>query len=159
MERSKKKRLEFFCRKCLDIIDLCQEKVQKMVADREDGKASIFQLVQVLREENARETLNVQKANFEKETAAAEVERLTKEAVQLRQQLESTNATMQDQAAWNDIQPVLHQTHGRLISAATHFGNVIDTLQNKRLASFLHSTEVLNGNWPAHGGRFPNVSD
>ena len=59
---------------------------------------------------------------------------------------------MQDQVAWDDIQPVLHQTHGELISAATHFGNFIDTLQNKRLASFLPSTEVLNGNWPPHCG-------
>ncbi|KAJ5569064.1 hypothetical protein N7450_011550 [Penicillium hetheringtonii] len=152
MERSKKRRLESSHRKCFDIIDRCAQKYQKVVAEQEADKASIAQLVQELRDENAREASNALKANSEKETAVAEAERLTKEISQLRQQLESTNTTMQDQVAWDDIQPVLHQTHGELISAATHFGNFIDTLQNKRLASFLPSTEVLSGNWPAHGG-------
>ncbi|KAJ5569260.1 hypothetical protein N7450_011746 [Penicillium hetheringtonii] len=152
VERSKKRRLESSHRKCFDIIDRCAEKYQKVVAEQEADKASIAQLVQELRDENAREASNALKANSEKETAVAEAERLTKEISQLQQQLESTNTTMQDQVAWDDIQPVLHQTHGELISAATHFGNFIDTLQNKRLASFLPSTEVLNGNWPAHGG-------
>jgi hypothetical protein len=67
----------------------------------------------------------------------------------MRQQLESTNTTLQDQVAWSDIQPVLYQTHGELISAATRFGNFIDSLQNKRLASFLPNTEVFHGNWAA----------
>ncbi|OQE09283.1 hypothetical protein PENFLA_c115G09357, partial [Penicillium flavigenum] len=32
--------------------------------------------------------------------------------------------------SWHDIQPVLHQTHGELVSATTRFWNTIDALQN-----------------------------
>ncbi|KAJ5568946.1 hypothetical protein N7450_011432 [Penicillium hetheringtonii] len=152
MERSEKRRLDTSHRKCFNVMNRYAEEVQMMVAERENDKARIVQLFQELRDKNSREASNVLKANSEKKTAIAETERLTTEAAQLRQQFESTNATTQDQVAWDDIERVLHQTHGKLISAATHFGNFIDILQNKRLASLLPGTEVFNGNWPAHGG-------
>ncbi|KAJ5987707.1 hypothetical protein N7481_002917 [Penicillium waksmanii] len=116
--------------------------------------SKIFDLIRELHAEKVREASNVHKAIAEKDTAVTEVERLKKETLQLRQQLESTNTTLQDQVAWDDIQPVLHQTHGELISVAIRFGNLIDGLQNKRLASFLPGTEVLHSDWVAQAGPF-----
>ncbi|KAK9241996.1 hypothetical protein V1506DRAFT_124371 [Lipomyces tetrasporus] len=69
-----------------------------------------------------------------------------------QQQVESTNATMQDQVSWNDIQLVLHQTHGELVSATTRFWNTIDAFQNRRPASYLPGSGVIHGDWAEQGG-------
>ncbi|CAG8904247.1 unnamed protein product [Penicillium nalgiovense] len=59
---------------------------------------------------------------------------------------------MQGLVSWHDIQPVLHQTHGELVSATTRFWNTIDALQNRRLASYLPSSGGIHGNWPEQDG-------
>jgi DNA repair exonuclease SbcCD ATPase subunit len=132
---------------CFKILDDYEEQVEEMIAEREDDRTATSRLIQEFHTEKAREISNVHKVLAEKDTAVTEVNRLQKETSQLRQQLESTNTTLQDQVAWDDIQPILHQTHAELISAASRFANLIDSLQNKRLASFLPSTEVFHGNW------------
>ncbi|CAI7633982.1 unnamed protein product [Penicillium pancosmium] len=147
MKCSVRRRRKSSHRECFKVLDDYEEQVERILAEREEGRAATSRIIQELHTEKAREMSNVHKANAEKNSAVAEVERLKKETSQLRQQLESTNTTLQDQVAWDDIQPVLHQTHGELISAATRFGSLIDSLQNKRLASFLPSTEVFHGNW------------
>ncbi len=139
-------------RECFKVLDDYEEQVERILAEREDSRIATSRLIQELHTEKAREMSNVHKAIAEKDSAVAEFERLKKETLQLRQELESTNTTLQDQVAWDDIQPVLHQTHGELISAASRFGNLIDSLQNKRLASFLPSTEVFHGNWTTTAG-------
>ncbi|KAJ5982153.1 hypothetical protein N7451_012253 [Penicillium sp. IBT 35674x] len=59
---------------------------------------------------------------------------------------------MQDSVPRNDIQLSLHQTHGELVSATTRFWNVINALQNRRLASSLPGSGVIHGNWMEQGG-------
>lgn len=135
-----------------------QEEVQKLIAERDEERANNSQLMQQLRAEKAQETSKLQQAITAREKALAESQRLGRELCQLQQQLESTNATMQDQVSWNDIQPVLHQTHGDLVSTTTRFWNTIDTLQNKRLASYLPGSGAIHGNWPDQSGPLGNLS-
>jgi hypothetical protein len=145
MKHSARRHRKSSHRECFEILGDFEEQVGRIIAERENDRTAIKEL----HNEKAREVSNVHKVITEKDTAVAEVERLKKETLQLRQQLESTNTTLQDQVAWDDIQPILHQSHAELISGATRFGNLIDTLQNKRLASFLPGTEVFHGNWVA----------
>ncbi|CAI7619292.1 unnamed protein product [Penicillium pancosmium] len=147
MKRSARRHRKSSHRECFKVLDDYEEQVERILAEREDDRTATAQLVQELNTEKAREISNVHKFISERDTAVAEVGQLKNETAQLQMQLESTNTTLQDQVAWDDIQPVLHQTHGELISAATRFGSLIDSLQNKRLASFLPSTEVFHGNW------------
>jgi chromosome segregation ATPase len=147
MESSARRRRKSSHRECFKILDKYEEQVEGILAEREDDRTATAKLIQELNTDKAREISNVPKFIAEKDTAVAEIERLKKETSQLQLQLESTNTTLQDQVAWDDIQPILHQTHGELISAVTRFGNLIESLQNKRLASFLPSTEVFHGNW------------
>lgn len=81
-----------------------------------------------------------------------ESRRLERELCQSQQQVEFTNATMEDQVSWNDIQLLLHQMHGELVSATTRFWNTIETLHNRRLASYLPGSGVIHGNWPDRSG-------
>ena len=53
---------------------------------------------------------------------------------------------------WNDIQLVLDQAHGDMVSTTTRFWNTVDALQNKRLASYLPSSGVIHADWPEQGG-------
>ncbi|KAJ5743487.1 hypothetical protein N7533_010589 [Penicillium manginii] len=152
MKRSARRHRKSSHRECFKVLDDYEEQVERILAEREDDRTATAQLIQELNAEKAREISSLHKFIAEKDAAVAEVGRLKKETSQLRQQLESTNTTLQDQVAWDDIQPVLHQTHGELISAASRFANLIDSLQNKRLASFLPSTEVFHGNWATTGG-------
>lgn len=70
----------------------------------------------------------------------------------MQQQLESTNAALQDQVPWNDIQLVLDQAHGDLVSTTTRFWNMVDALQNRRLESYLPGSGVIHADWPEQGG-------
>ena len=133
-------------------MDKLEEKFRLALADKDDTRPHESQLEQKLRAEKARETSKLQEAIAVRETAVAENERLQRELCQLQQQQESTNATMQDQVSWNDIQLVLHQTHGDLVSATTRFWNTIEAFQNRRLASYLPGSGVIHGNWPGQGG-------
>jgi hypothetical protein len=143
MKHSARRHRKSSHRECFEILGDFEEQVDRIIAEREDDRIAI----QELHTEKAREISNVHKVITEKDAVVTELEQLKKEHSQLQLQLESTNTTLQDQVAWNDIEPVLHQTHAELISAATRFGNLIDALQNKRLASFLPGTEMLHGDW------------
>jgi hypothetical protein len=59
---------------------------------------------------------------------------------------------MQNQVSWNDIQQVLNQAHGELISATTRFWNTIESLQNHRMASYLPGSGEIHGTWPDQDG-------
>jgi hypothetical protein len=133
-------------------MDKLDEDLQLALAEKFDERAHESQLLEKLRAEKARETSKLQEAITVRETAVAESERLQRELCQLQQQVESTNAAMQDQVSWNDIQLVLHQTHGELVSATTRFWNTIDAFQNRRLASYLPGSGVIHGDWTEQGG-------
>ena len=139
-------------------MDKLQEDLQLALAEKYDERAQGSQLLEKLRAEKARETSKLQEAITVREIAVAENERLHRELCQLQQQVESTNATMQDQVSWNDIQPVLHQTHGELVSATTRFWNTIEAFQNRRLASYLPGSGVIHGDWTEQGGPLGTLS-
>jgi hypothetical protein len=134
------------------MMDKLQEDLQLAFAEKYDERARDTQLLEKLRAEKARETSKLQEAITVRETAVAENERLQRELCQLQQQVESTNATMQDQVSWNDVQLVLHQTHGELVSATTRFWNTIEAFQNRTLASYLPGSGVIHGDWTEQGG-------
>ncbi|KAJ5117579.1 hypothetical protein N7448_011211 [Penicillium atrosanguineum] len=139
-------------RKCLAMMDKLEEDLQLAFAEKHDETAQNSQLLEKLRAEKARETSKLQEAITVRETAVAENERLQRELCQLQQQVETSNATMQDQVSWNDVQLVLHQTHGELVSATTQFWNTIEAFQNRRLASYLPGSGVIHGDWTEQCG-------
>ncbi|KAJ5215325.1 uncharacterized protein N7498_001732 [Penicillium cinerascens] len=145
-------------RKCFVMMDKLEEDLQLAFAEKYDERAHNSQLLEKLRAEKARETSKLQEAITVRETAVAENERLQRELCQLQQQVESTNATMQDQVSWNDVQLVLHQTHGELVSATTRFWNTIEAFQNRRLASYLPGSGVIHGDWTEQGGPLGTLS-
>ena len=65
---------------------------------------------------------------------------------------------MQDRVSWNDVQLVLHQTHGELVSATTRFWNTIEAFQNRRLPSYLPGSGVIHGDWTGQGGPLGTLS-
>ena len=133
--------------KCFDEMDRIGRELQLALAEKNDQKAYESQLLQKIQATKAEGTLKLQQANVPKETALAENKRLQNEIRQLQQQVELLNASTQDNIPWNDVQPILHQTHGELVSATTRYGNAIDALQNRRLASYLPGSGVIHGNW------------
>ena len=139
-------------------MDKLERDLQLAFAEKYDERAHGSQLLEQLRAEKARETSKLQEAITVRETAVAENERLQRELCQLQQQVESTNATMQDQVSWNDVQLVLHQTHGELVSATTRFWNTIETFHNRRLASYLPGSGVIHGDWTEQGGPLGTLS-
>ncbi|KAJ5559391.1 hypothetical protein N7513_001790 [Penicillium frequentans] len=114
---------------------------------KNDQKAYESQLLQKIQATEAEGISKLQQATVLKEAALAENKRLQNEIRQLQQQLELLNASTQDNIPWNDIQPILHQTHGELMSATTRYWNAIDALRNRRLASYLPGSGVIHGNW------------
>jgi small-conductance mechanosensitive channel len=117
-----------------------------------EERAHDSQSMQRLHTEKAQETSKLQQAITAKDKALVENQRLERELCQIQQQQESVNVTMQDQLSWNDIQPVLHQAHGELTSAATRFWNTIESLHNYRVASYLPGSGVIHGTWPDQDG-------
>jgi len=139
-------------------MDNLEEEFQKVLGERDEERANMSQLMERLGTEKAHETSELQQAIAEREKALVNSRRLEREVCQLQQQVESTNATMQDQVSWNDIQLLLHQTHGELVSATTQFWNTIEALQNRRLASYLPGSGVIHGNWPDQSGPSGSLS-
>ena len=133
-------------------MDKFEEDLQLAFAEKYDERAHGSQLLEKLRAEKARETSKLQEAITVRETAVTENERLRRELCQLQQQVETSNATMQDQVSWNDVQLVLHQTHGELVSATMRFWNTIEAFQNRRLVSYLPGSGVIHGDWTEQGG-------
>lgn len=105
-----------------------------------------------LETEKAEENSKLQLALTARDAALAESQRVEREVFELQQQLESTNAGLQDQVPWNDIQLVLDQARGDLVSTTTRFWNTVDALQNKRLVSYLPGSGVIHADWPEQGG-------
>ncbi|KAJ6126345.1 hypothetical protein N7523_002090 [Penicillium sp. IBT 18751x] len=151
VKRARRKDREATHRKCLDMMDRLEKDLQLAFAEKYDEREQ-------LRAEKARETSKLQEAITVRETAVAENERLQRELCQLQQQVETSNATMQDQVSWNDVQLVLHQTHGELVSATTRFWNTIEAFQNRRLASYLPGSGVIHGDWTEQGGPLGTLS-
>ncbi|KZN87662.1 hypothetical protein EN45_062230 [Penicillium chrysogenum] len=116
-------------RKCLQVMSIVEEEIQKAQEEREEERDKHCQLLEQLEAEKADETSKLQ-----------------------LQQLESTNAALQDQVPWNDIQLVLDQAHGDMVSTTTRFWNTIDTLQNRRLASYLPGSGVIHADWAEQSG-------
>ncbi|KAJ5778449.1 hypothetical protein N7520_001695 [Penicillium odoratum] len=133
--------------KCFDEMDKIGRELQLALAEKTDQKAYESQLLQRIQAIKAEGRSKLQQAIALKETALAENERLQNEIRQLQQQVELLNASTQDNIPWNDVQPILHQTHGELVSATTRYWNAIDALQNRRLASYLPGSGVIHGNW------------
>ncbi|KAJ5778427.1 hypothetical protein N7520_001673 [Penicillium odoratum] len=133
--------------KCLDEMDKIGQQFRLALAEKQDAKAHESQLLQKMRAEKAEESSKLQQAFALKEAALAENQRLQNEIRQFQQQVESLTASTQDNVPWNEIQLVLHQTHGELVSATTRYWNAIESLQNRRLASYLPGSGVIHGNW------------
>jgi chromosome segregation ATPase len=138
--------------KCFDEMDKIGRELRLALAEKNDQKAYESQLLQRIQATKAEESSKLQQAIALKETALAENKRLQNEIRQLQQQAELLNASTQDNVPWNDVQPVLHQTHGELVSATTRYWNAIDALQNRRLASYLPGSGVIHGNWTGQYG-------
>ncbi|CAG8217004.1 unnamed protein product [Penicillium nalgiovense] len=118
---TRKKDHEATHRKCLDVMDQIQKEVQLALEEIEEERAHDSQSMQRLHAEKVQETSKLQEAITAKGKALGENQRLERELCQLQQAQESSHATMQGLVSWHDIQPVLHQTHGELVSATTRF--------------------------------------
>ena len=145
---ARKKDHEATHRKCLDVIDQAQQEFELALGEIAEERAHDSKSMQRLHAEKAQETSKLQQAIMAKDKALVENQRLVKELCQIQQQQASVKATMQDQVSWHDIQPVLHQAHGDLVSATTRFWNTIDALRNHALASYFPSSGVIHGSWP-----------
>ncbi|KAJ5751570.1 hypothetical protein N7520_008487 [Penicillium odoratum] len=137
--------------KCFDEMDKIGRELQLALAEKNDQKAYESQLLQKTQATKAEEGLKLKQAIALKETALAENKKFQNEVRQLQQQVELLNASTQDNVPWNDVQPILHQTHGELVSATTRYWNAIDALQNRRLA-YLPGSGVIHGNWAEQYG-------
>jgi chromosome segregation ATPase len=134
------------------MMDEIQEEFQLALEEIDEERAHDSQSMQRLHAEKAQETSELQEAIKARDKALGENQNLEKELRQLQQAQESSHATMQGLVSWHDIQPVLHQTHGELVSATTRFWNTIDALQNRRLESYVSSSGVIHGSWPEQDG-------
>jgi hypothetical protein len=134
------------------MMDQIQEESELALGAIDDERAHYSQSMQRLHDEKAQETTKLQQAITAKDKALVEKQRLERELCQIQEQQESVNATMQDQISWHDIQPVLHQAHGELISATTRFWNTIESLHNYTVASYLPGSGVIHGTCPDQNG-------
>ena len=139
-------------RKCFDEMDKLSQDFRLALAEKDDERAYQSQLLHKLQVEKAEESSKLQQAIVRRENTLAENQRLQSEIRQLQQQVESMNATIQDNIPWNDIELLWHQTHGGLVSATTQFGKAIEALRNRRLASYLPGSGVIHGNWTEQYG-------
>lgn len=128
-----------------------EEEFHEVLEKRDGENNDLSQLLNQLKAEKAQKISELQIALTVRDTALAEQQNLQREVCQLQQQLESINTTLQDQVPWNDIQLVLDQAHAELVSATTRFWSAIDALQNRRLASFLPGSEMIQAEWPDQG--------
>ncbi|CAG7936277.1 unnamed protein product [Penicillium salamii] len=129
-----------------------EEEVQEAQEETEEERHKHCQLPGQLEAEKAEENSKLQVALTARNEALAESQKVEREVFELQQQLESKNAALQDQVPCNDIQLVLDQAHGDLVSTTTRFWNTVDALQNRRLASYLPGSGVIQADWPEQGG-------
>ena len=129
-----------------------EEDIQKAQEEMDEEKRKQCQFLDRLESEKVEQNSKLQLALTARDAALAESQRVVQEVCELQQQLESTNAALQDQAPWNYIHLVLDQAHGDLVSTTTRFWNTVNALQNKRLASYLPGSGVIHAHWPEDGG-------
>ncbi|CAG8095045.1 unnamed protein product [Penicillium salamii] len=129
-----------------------EEEIQKAQEERDEERRKHFQLLDQLEAEKVEENSKLQLALTARDAALSESQMVGREIGKLQQQLKSTNAALEDQVPWNDIQLVLDQAHGDLVSTTTRFWNTVDALQNKRLASYLPGSGFIHADWPEQGG-------
>ncbi|KAI3090632.1 hypothetical protein CBS147333_10328 [Penicillium roqueforti] len=129
-----------------------EEDIQKAQEERDEERRKHCQLLEQLEDEKVEQNSELQLAITARDAALAESQRVKREICELQQQLESTNAALQDQVPWNDVQLLLDQAHGDMVSTTTQFWNTVDALQNKRLASYLPGSGVIHADWPEQGG-------
>ncbi|CAP99998.1 hypothetical protein PCH_Pc22g27100 [Penicillium rubens Wisconsin 54-1255] len=139
-------------RKCLQMMSIVEEEIQKAQEEREEERHKLCQLLEQLQAEKADETSKLQLAIAARDAALADGQRVRQEICELQQQLESTNAALQDQVPWNDIQLGLDQARGDMVSTTTRFWNTIDALQNRRLASYLPGSGVIHADCAEQSG-------
>jgi multidrug efflux pump subunit AcrA (membrane-fusion protein) len=128
-----------------------EEEIQEAQEEREEERHKHCQLLEQVEAEKAEETSKLQLAIIARDAALAESQRAGREICELQQQLESTNAALQDQVPWNDVQLILDQAHGDMVSTTSRFWNTVDALQNRRLASYLPGSGVIQADWPEQG--------
>ena len=129
-----------------------EKEFQEVLEERDGENNDLTQLLDQLKAEKAQKSSELQIAVTARDTALSERQKLQREICQLQQQLESTNTALQDQVPWNDIQLVLDQAHAELVSATTRFWSTIDAFQNRRLASYLPGSGIVQAEWPDQGG-------
>ncbi|CAG8205876.1 unnamed protein product [Penicillium salamii] len=151
MKQSGRKHDKVTHRRCLQMMSNIEEEIQKRQEERDRERQKHCRLLKQLETLKAEENSRLQLALTARDAALAESQRVEREVSELRQQLESTNAALQDQVPWNDILLVLDQAHGDLVSTTTRFWNTVDVLQNKRLASYLPGSGVIHEDWPEKG--------
>ncbi|CAG8193639.1 unnamed protein product [Penicillium nalgiovense] len=139
-------------RKFLQMMSIVEEEIQKAQEESEEDRHKLCQLLEQLEAEKADETSKLQLAIAARDAALADGQRVRHEICELQQQLESTNAALQDQVPWYDIQLVLDQAHGDMVSTTTRFWNTIDALQNRQLASYLPGSGVIHADWAEQSG-------
>ncbi|OGE46839.1 hypothetical protein PENARI_c101G07936 [Penicillium arizonense] len=139
-------------RKCLRVMSNIEEEFQDVLEERDGENHDLSQLLDQLEADKAQKSSELQIAVTARDAALAEQQKLQRENCQLQQQLESTNTALQDQVPWNDIQLVLDQAHAELVSATTRFWSTIDAFQNRRLASYLPGSGMIQAEWPDQGG-------
>ncbi|KAI2734134.1 hypothetical protein DTO013E5_10164 [Penicillium roqueforti] len=100
-------------------MSIVKEEIQKAQEEREEERHKHYQLLEQLKAEKTEETSKLQLAIAARDTALADSQRVGHKICELQQQLESTNAALQDQ-------------------------NTIDTLQNRQLASYLPGSGVTH---------------
>ncbi|KAJ5033098.1 hypothetical protein NUH16_003228 [Penicillium rubens] len=104
---------------------------------RETGVFLVVPFVRPLKECGRREgRKDIRELTEEKDQLTRKSQELEDEARRLRQEIKAAAGT-QDQTAWNDIHPVLQQTHVNLLSAAHGVWSTMESLENRHLASLL----------------------
>ncbi|CAG8882005.1 unnamed protein product [Penicillium nalgiovense] len=139
-------------RKCLQMMSIVEEEIQKAQEEREEEGHKHCQLLEQFKAEKADEASKLQLVIAARDAALADNQRVRHDICELQQQLESTNAALQDQVPWNDIRLVLDQAHGDMVSTTTRLWNTIDALQNRRLASYLPGSGVVHADWAEQSG-------
>ena len=132
-----------------------EKEFQEVLEERDRENNDFTQVLDQLKAEKAQKSSELQIAVTARDTALAEHQKPQREICQLQQQLESTNTALQDQVPWNDIQLVLHQAHAELVSTTTRLWSTVDAFQNRRLASYLPGSGMIQAEWPDQGGAGP----
>ncbi|KAI1829068.1 hypothetical protein NUH16_006283 [Penicillium rubens] len=132
---------------CLMYLEQADAEARKLKEEINNTKSEDSQSMQQLRGENTQATANLRRITSDHAKTQQKCSDLAEEIAQLKQQLETTVLTSQNQVAWGDIQPVLRETHTNLLSAAHGIWSTMESLRNKQLATFLPGPGVYRAPW------------